>query len=149
MPYSHLVSHLKINQSNNERISRKVGKTVKKILVVDDDIDITLLIKEGLEQKGFHIASYNDPQVALQEFKPDFYDLMLVDIRMPKVNGFEFYQGVRKNDIKVKVCFITAFAISYEEISKILPPELVTRQNIIHKPIGIKELINKINEILR
>jgi two-component system, OmpR family, response regulator ChvI len=149
VPYSHLVSHLKINQSKNERISRKVGKTVKKILVVDDDIDITLLIKEGLERKGFHIESYNDPQVALQEFKPDFYDLKLVDIRMPKVNGFEFYQGVRKNDIKVKVCFITAFAISYEEISKILPPELVTRQNIIHKPIGIKELINKINEILR
>lgn len=149
MPYSHLAFHLKINQSNNERISRKVGKTVKKILVVDDDIDITLLIKERLERKGFHIESYNDPQVALQEFKPDFYDLMLVDIRMPKVNGFEFYQGVRKNDIKVKVCFITAFAISYEEISKILPPELVTRQNIIHKPIGIKELINKINEILR
>jgi two-component SAPR family response regulator len=58
--------------------------------------------------------------VALQEFKPDFYDLMLVDIRMPKVNGFEFYHGVRKNDIKVKVCFITAFAISYEEISMIL-----------------------------
>jgi DNA-binding response OmpR family regulator len=149
VPYSRLVSHLKINQSKNERISRKVGKTVKKILVVDDDIDITLLIKEGLERKGFHIESYNDPQVALQEFKPDFYDLKLVDIRMPKVNGFEFYQGVRKNDIKVKVCFITAFAISYEEISKILPPELVTRQNIIHKPIGIKELINKINEILR
>ena len=118
---------------------------MKKILVVDDDIDITLLIKEGLERKGFHIESYNDPQ----EFKSDFYDLMLVDIRMPKVNGFEFYQGVRKNDIKVKVCFITAFAISYEEISKILPPELVTRQNIIHKPIGIKELINKINESLR
>ncbi|HZA64909.1 MAG TPA: response regulator [Nitrososphaeraceae archaeon] len=99
---------------------------MKKILVVDDDIDITLLIKEGLERKGFHIESYNDPQ----EFKSDFYDLMLVDIRMPKVNGFEFYQGVRKNDIKVKVCFITAFAISYEEISKILPPELVTRQRL-------------------
>jgi DNA-binding response OmpR family regulator len=121
----------------------------KKVLVVDDDIDITLLIKEGLELKGFHIKSYNDPQVALQEFIPGFYDLMLVDIRMPKLNGFEFYHQIRKDDIKVKVCFITAFAISYEEISKTLPPELVTRQNIIQKPIGIKELANKINEILR
>lgn len=130
-------------------MNEDIDKTVKKILVVDDDLDITLLIKEGLERKGFHIESYNDPQMALQEFKPDFYDLMLVDIRMSKLNGFEFYQEVRKNDIKVRVCFITAFAISYEEISKILPPELVTRQNIIHKPIGIKELINKINEILR
>lgn len=130
-------------------MNEDIDKTVKKILVVDDDLDITLLIKEGLERKGFHIESYNDPQMALQEFKPDFYDLMLVDIRMSKLNGFEFYQEVRKNDIKVRVCFITAFAISYEEISKTLPPELVTRQNIIHKPIGIKELINKINEILR
>ena len=121
----------------------------KKVLVVDDDIDITLLIKEGLELKGFHIKSYNDPQLALQEFIPGFYDLMLVDIRMPKLNGFEFYHQIRKNDIKVKVLFITAFAISYEEISKTLPPEWVTRQNIIQKPIGIKELANKINEILR
>lgn len=121
----------------------------KKVLVVDDDLDITLLIKEGLELKGFHIESYNDPQVALQEFKPGFYDLMLVDIRMPKLNGFEFYHEVRRSDISVKVCFITALSISYEEISKTLPPELVTRKNIIQKPIGIKELANKINEILR
>jgi two-component system response regulator CpxR len=84
----------------------------KKILVVDDDADITLLIKEGLEREGFHIESYNDPQVALQEFKPGFYDLMLVDIKMPKLDGFKFYLAVRMNDIKVKVCFITAFAIS-------------------------------------
>ncbi len=127
----------------------KLTDNQKKILVVDDEVDIALLIKEGLEPKGFYIESYNDAQLALQEFKPGFYDLMLVDIRMPKVNGFEFYQEVRKNDIKVKVCFITAFAMSYEEISKTLPPELVTRQNIIHKPIGIEELAKKITEILR
>jgi DNA-binding response OmpR family regulator len=133
----------------NKDMNEPVIDNRKKILVVDDEVDITLLIKEGLEPKGFYIESYNDSQLALQEFKSGFYDLMLVDIRMPKLNGFEFYQEVRKNDIKVKVCFITAFAISYEEISKTLPPELVTRQNIIHKPIGIKELANKINEILR
>lgn len=133
----------------NENIGKTMKANGKKILVVDDDANIALLIKEGLERKGFHIESFNDPQVALQEFKPGFYDLMLVDIRMPKLDGFEFYLAVRKNDIKVKVCFITAFAISYEEISKILPSELVTRQNIIHKPIGINELANKINVILR
>jgi DNA-binding response OmpR family regulator len=122
----------------------------KKILVVDNEIDITLLIREGLEQKGFYIKSYNDPQLALQEFKPGFYDFMLVDIRMPKLKWFfEFYQEVRRNDIKVKkVFFITAFAISYEETIKTLPSELVTRQNIIQRPIGIKELANKINKIL-
>jgi DNA-binding response OmpR family regulator len=133
----------------NEDIGKSVKANRRKILVVDDDTDITLLIKEGLERKGFHVESFDDPQAALQEFKPGFYDLMLVDIRMPKLDGFEFYLAVRKNDIKVKVCFITAFAISYEEISKMLPSELVTRQNIIHKPISIKELANKINVILR
>ena len=147
MPYSHLVSHLKINQSNNERISRKVGKTVKKILVVDDDIDITLLIKEGLERKGFHIESYNDPQVALQEFKPDFYDLMLVDIRMPKVNGFEFYQGVRKNDIKVKVCFITAFEDYREEFRETFPM-LDEFKYFIRKPKAVEDLVNHVATIL-
>jgi DNA-binding response OmpR family regulator len=102
-----------------------------------------------LEKNGFHIDSYNDPLLALKEFKAGFYDLMLIDIRMPKMNGFEFYHEIRKNDIKVKACFITAFAVSYEEISRMLPPELATRQHIIQKPIGIKELANKINEILR
>ena len=74
---------------------------------------------------------------------------MLVDIRMPKVNGFKIYNEIRKNDIKVKVCFITAFSKSYEEISKTLSHVLITRQNIIQKAIGNKELANKINEILR
>lgn len=116
---------------------------MKRILVVDDDIDITLLIKEGLERKGFHVESFNDPQVALQEFKPDFYDLMLVDIRMPKVNGFEFYHAVRKNDIKVKVCFITAFAISMKKLAryylqswlqdKILYTNLLVSKNLLIK----------------
>ena len=80
---------------------------------------------------------------------------MLVDIRMPKLNGFEIYNEIRKNDIIVKVCFITAFAKPYEEISKTLTPELITRQNIIHihkyrNLLALnKELANKINEILR
>jgi two-component system response regulator ResD len=137
------------NQSMNENIGKTVKDNGRKILVVDDDAYITVLLKEGLERKGFYVDSYNDSQVALQEFKPGFYDLILVDIRMPKLDGFKFYLAVREKDIKFKVCFITAFAISYEEISKILPPELVTRQNIIHKPIGIKELANKIDIILR
>jgi CheY-like chemotaxis protein len=75
----------------NKNKSEPVTDNRKKILVVDDEVDITLLIKEGLEPKGFYIESYNDSQLALQEFKPGFYDLMLVDIRMPKANGFEFY----------------------------------------------------------
>ena len=68
---------------------------------------------------------------------------------MPKMNGFEFYHKIRDKDINIRVCFMTAFPISYEEIRKILPAELITRQNLIQKPIAIKELIKRINEILR
>ncbi len=92
-----------IEATMNENLGKTMKANGKKILVVDDDANIALLIKEGLERKGFHIESFNDPQVALQEFKPGFYDLM------PKLDGFEFFLAVRKNDIKVKVCFITAF----------------------------------------
>ena len=65
----------------------------KRILVVDDEVDITLVIKSGLEQNSFFVDSYNDPNLALKEFKSNYYDLMLVDIRMPQMNGFEFYQS--------------------------------------------------------
>ena len=121
----------------------------KNILIVDDETDLTILLKTGLESNGFDVDSYNDPLLALHEFKEGFYDLMLIDIRMPKMNGFEFYHKVRDKDIKIRVCFMTAFPLSYEEIRKILPAELITRQNLIQKPIAIKELVKRINEILR
>jgi DNA-binding response OmpR family regulator len=121
----------------------------KKILIVDDDTDITLLLKNGLEDNGYFADSYNDPRLALKNFKADYYDLMLVDIQMPNMNGFEFYHEVRKSDIKIRVCFLTAFPISFEEIRKVLPPELINRQYIIQKPITITELTKRINEMLR
>jgi DNA-binding response OmpR family regulator len=122
---------------------------VKNILIVDDETDLTILLKTGLESNGFYVDSYNDPLLALHDFKEDFYDLMLIDIRMPKTNGFEFYHKIRDIDINVRVCFMTAFPLSYEEIRKTLPAELITRQNLIQKPIAIKELVKRINEILR
>lgn len=121
----------------------------KRILVVDDEIDITSIVKRGLQHYGFFVESYNDPILALRDFKSDYYDLMLIDIKMPQMNGFEFYHEIRKSDIKIKVYFLTAFSISYEEIRRILPPELITRQHIIQKPITITELAKRINETLR
>ena len=63
---------------------------------------------------------------------------MLVDISMPKIDGFEFYCEIRKNDIKAKVCFITAFPVSYEEVNNILPAKLITRRNLIQNLLELK-----------
>src|SRR5918992_4704224 len=101
-----------------------------KILLVDDDPDIVLTFKTGLESNGFEVDSYNDPSLALKNFKANFYDLLLIDIRMPGMTGFELYQEINKIDNKAKVCFffnkakvcfITAFELYYRALLEEFP----------------------------
>jgi DNA-binding response OmpR family regulator len=113
------------------------------ILIVDDEIDITLAFKKGLESYGFSVDIYNDPIAALLNFKSDFYDLLLVDVRMPKMNGFELYQEIEKVDKKTKVCFITAFEVYYNALREIFPTLEVGC--FIRKPIEIDDLVKRIN----
>jgi DNA-binding NtrC family response regulator len=113
------------------------------ILIVDDEIDITLAFKKGLESDGFLVDTYNDPLTALLNFKSDFYDLLLVDVRMPKMNGFELYQEIEKVDKKTKVCFITAFEVYYHALREIFPTLEVGC--FIRKPIQIDDLVKRIN----
>ena len=113
------------------------------ILIVDDEIDITLAFKKGLESNGFLVDTYNDPLTALLNFKSDFYDLLLVDVRMPKMNGFELYQEIEKVDKKSKVCFITAFEVYYHALREIFPTLEVGC--FIRKPIEIDDLVKRIN----
>ena len=89
---------------------------LNRIFLVDDDYDHTITFKVGLELAGFEVDTYNDSVIALSKFKPDYYDLLLIDIKMPKIDGFELYEKIRKIDNKVKVWFITA----YETYHKIL-----------------------------
>jgi DNA-binding response OmpR family regulator len=70
----------------------------RKILVVDDESDITLAITSVLEESGFKVDSYNDPVLALQNFKANFYDLIILDIKMPKMNGFDLCEKIIKID---------------------------------------------------
>ena len=114
-----------------------------RILIVDDEIDITLAFKKGLESNGFLVDIYNDPVAALLNFKSDFYDLLLVDVRMPKMNGFELYQEIEKIDKKTKVCFITAFEVYYHALREIFPTLEVGC--FIRKPIEIDDLVKRIN----
>jgi DNA-binding response OmpR family regulator len=90
-----------------------------KILLVDNEPDIAFKI--GLEDNGFIVDTFNDPQIASANFKDGLYDLLLLDIKMPKMTGIEFYQQMKEIDKKVKVCFMTAFDINKEDIKAAIP----------------------------
>ena len=88
--------------------------TKGRILVVDDEPDITLTLEVGLETIGlFDVDTFNDPESALKSFKPDFYALVLIDITMPKMDGFQLYESLKKIDPNVKACFLTASEMYY------------------------------------
>jgi DNA-binding response OmpR family regulator len=80
----------------------------KKILVVDDEPDITFTLLAILQKAGYEVFSFNNPLVALQSFEPRYYDLLIIDIKMPEMNGFDLYQKLKEIDSHVKVCFLTA-----------------------------------------
>jgi two-component system, OmpR family, response regulator ChvI len=120
----------------------------KKILIVDDEPDITLTLGKGLEQGGYEVHVFNDPLVALSNFKPDTYDLLLLDIKMPNMTGFELYRKLKEIDFKVKVCFITAFETYYEKFRQEFFP-LEEIKGFIRKPIQIEDLIRITNQITR
>jgi DNA-binding response OmpR family regulator len=90
----------------------------KRILLIDDEPDITFTIKDILEYNGFQIDSFNDPILALNSYKSNFYDLVILDIKMPKMDGFELYNKIREKDPKVKICFLTASEMYYENFEK-------------------------------
>jgi two-component system, OmpR family, response regulator ChvI len=92
-------------------------KCKARILIVDDDPDITLTFRIGLEKNGFVVTIFNDPLKALSTFRAGLYDLLLLDVRMPRMNGFELYREIEKVD-NPKVCFITAFVVYYESLAE-------------------------------
>jgi len=109
-----------------------------RILVVDDEPDIALVIKQGLENVGYRVDAFNDPEEALSHFKPDYYDIMLLDIRMPRLNGFQLYRQLMKKDGSSKVCFMTAFDVYKNEFAKMFPSYDI--KCFIKKPIRISDL---------
>lgn len=113
-----------------------------RILLVDDEPDITLPFKMGLEQNGFEVDTFNDPVEALSNFKANFYDMLLLDIRMPKMSGFELYDRLRSIDSKVKVCYISAYEIDYEKLRETFP--MLTIDCYLRKPIEINDLVKRV-----
>ncbi|HZA07012.1 MAG TPA: response regulator [Nitrososphaeraceae archaeon] len=115
---------------------------MKRVLIVDDEPDITLALKKGLECNEFEVDTFNDPLVALSSFKTNLYDLLLIDVKMPKMNGFELYQQMQKIDNKVRVCFITAFEVYYMALREIFPNLEICC--FIRKPIEMSDLVQRI-----
>ena len=117
-----------------------------RILLVDDERDINTVVKKGLERVGYKVRAFNNPLDALSKFEAGSYDVALLDIRMPSMNGFELYKKLREIDSKIKVCFITAFEMYEEEFKKLFPSYEV--RCFIKKPIGLTDLIVEIEKIL-
>jgi DNA-binding response OmpR family regulator len=112
---------------------------------VDDEPDLTSLIKMALESAGFSVNVFNNSADAIRDFKPHFYDLVMLDIVMPKMDGFELLKELKKLDPDINACFLTASEQYYENLRneeyRILDKEL-----FIRKPISMKELLEEINK---
>jgi DNA-binding response OmpR family regulator len=121
----------------------------KKVMVVDDELDLSLLLKTLLEENNFRVDWYTDPVLALNKFKRNFYDLLLLDIKMPKMNGFELYRELKKIEKRVKVCFLTALTelYEYDKFKEEVSPKEDERY-FIPKPIENEDLIKRVNSII-
>jgi two-component SAPR family response regulator len=113
-----------------------------RILIVDDDIDVVSTFKIGLEEYGFEVQGYNNPITALQEFRSNYYDILLIDIRMPFMNGFEVAEKILKIDKHSRICFITAFDVYYQSLVVEYPNLDFTCY--IRKPVSIEALKRKL-----
>jgi DNA-binding response OmpR family regulator len=122
-------------------------KMSRRILVVDDEPDINRSLREVLEQNGFKVDSYEDPLMALENFRTRYYDLVILDIKMPEMNGFSFYREIKKLDKNLKICFLTAGEMYYGIYSDIFSS--LPANYFIRKPIGNEELIRRIDEITK
>lgn len=109
-------------------------------MIVDDDPYITKTFRLALEDSGlFEVDTFNDPLIALLNFKPGFYNIVLIDVRMPQMNGFELYNKIRKMDGKEKVCFISAYSLEDRAAIEQFPS--LDIECFIPKPIEIGTLL--------
>jgi DNA-binding response OmpR family regulator len=127
----------------------KSDKKGNKILLVDDEPDITMSFEATLQNAGFIVHTYQDPLIALSKFKPSYYDLVILDIKMPKMNGFKLYAEIQKIDNKVKVCFVTAGELFYDQVREEEEQYCkLDTERFLQKPISNTDLVNRIYKIM-
>ena len=118
-----------------------------RILAIDDEPDLTMLCKMALEHYGFEVDTFNDPKEALSNYKPGYYDLVILDIKMPEMDGFELYHEIKKKDANAKVCFLTASELYYDEFRK-KEYYALDKGLFIRKPIDNDELVSGIRKMI-
>jgi DNA-binding response OmpR family regulator len=150
------------NISRVETLTEKEKRrsSARRVLIIDDDPDITLTFKTGIEacnsyasdenkrnnNKRIEVYTYNDPLTALSEFKPDFYDLLLIDINLPHTNGFELSEKILGIDINVRICFMSSGEINREALREIHPG--ISLGCFIKKPVSMDYLVERIEQEL-
>src|SRR5215472_11771842 len=116
----------------------------KRILILDDEMDNNVTVGAVLQDNGFKVDSYEDPVLALEKFKSYLYDLVILDIKMPQMDGFVVYNEIKKLDNRIKICFLTAGEIDYGTDSF----SSIDVNCFIRKPIENEELIKRVNQII-
>jgi two-component system, OmpR family, response regulator ChvI len=134
------------NDSKQDMLQTSMQEKKYRVMIVDDEQDITTIFKIGLENNQFIVTTFNDPLEALSKFRPRLYDLLILDIRMPGINGFQLYQKIRDIDNKVKVCFLTAFDESGREYKSSFP-FLEEVKCYLKKPITLQDLVKRLSDL--
>lgn len=122
----------------------------KRILLVDDEADIIFTMKDILEEEGFKVDTFNDPTIALESYRSNLYDLVILDIKMPKMDGFQLYSKLKEKDPQVKICFLTASEMFYEKFRKTRSEfgKTIGEDYFIQKPINTEDLIRRLTSVM-
>jgi CheY-like chemotaxis protein len=130
--------------------NRKVRGYERKVMVLDDDFDLATLVKQILQKDGFNnVFSFTDPLLALEHFRINHkdYSLIISDIRMPVMNGFQFVSEARKINPKIKILLMTAFEINDKEFAQALPKPKI--DGLIHKPATSKQILSIVSSVIK
>jgi DNA-binding NtrC family response regulator len=113
-----------------------------RVLVVDDERDIAAVLRKGLTARGMVVDAFSEPSEALAQFKPDIYDFVVTDIRMPRIDGFELYRKIRERDKEVRVYFLSAYDVLESEVNAMIDKD--ERAGFLRKPISYNELAQRL-----
>jgi CheY-like chemotaxis protein len=137
----------KIENNTSDTKNNDGGNKKARVMVVDDEPDVISVLEIVLEDNGFEVDSFTDPIAALKDYKVGLYDLLILDIKMPKMDGFELHDEIKKTDNKTKICFLTASEMYYMKSRREKYCSL-EKDLFIQKPITNEELVQEINKIL-